>query len=318
MDVKQAGTVIKTFCKSIVDSWFVIFTILGVAALVTSFFIPDPFISKILLSASSVIVLSGSFAAMTRWLSVHGIVKKELENILYGKEHLKESKVFGLVWDRLVTVSMEKYMPALIEYLHKDFLRVYLPADKELFYKEYHQSFDVYWEDKARRVIRIVESIEITICTNSPEEHDLPYLLEAEYPKEKQLSYAVETLKVGTQDFLGEVEHSQREEDGICFDRIHYNLRISGEREYRYFRKTRRLISLDYEPFIVLASSWHTYRPKVTVKCHDEDIKAYFTSTGTTRNFDTIDGRNNSHYMKEEYPELMMKKQGYSIYFASK
>ena len=315
MDWNQTWTVIKTFFKSLIDSWYVFFTLLGIFIFGFSFFIPDELWSKVLFSSGSLMVVSGGFSAMTRWLSVHGIVKKELQNILYGNSYLKEN--FNQIWDKLVTITVDEYMPSLGPHLHKEFLREYLPSEKEIFYKEYHQVFDVYWEDKANKIIKVLEKTDITFYTTNSETHRLPYKFSADFPKDKNLNYKVETLKIDGECRLSDVHSETNTIEDTCYNEISYDLEISGKKEYRYFRKMSRLICLDYEPFIVLASGKHTYKPKVTVNCHDRGIKAYFTSTGTLRNFVTIDGQNNSAYMQEEYPDLMMKAQGYSIYFAA-
>jgi len=317
MDFNQIWTVVKAFLKSLIDSWYVIFTILGVFIFISSFFIPDELWKTISYSTGILIVVSGSFSAMTRWLSIHGIVKKELQNILYGSTYLKDKDNFNLVWDKLVTIAVDEYMPSLGTLLGKEFLREYLPSEKEIFYKEYHQVLDVYWEDKSKKIIKVVEKTNITFFTTNTETHNLEYKFFADFPKEKNLNYEVETLKIDGACMLSDVIFETSEKDNTCYTKISYDLKVSGKKEYTYFRKMSRLICLDYEPFIVLASGKHTYKPKVTVNCHDSGIKAYFTSTGTLHDFVTIDGQNNSAYMQEEYPELMMKAQGYSIYFAA-
>lgn len=319
MDTKQIATLAKTFVNSMIDSWFVIFSIAGVMVFAASYvvsFPPESYWTDTLRASGALILASGSFSAMTRWLSVHGIVKKELHNILYGNDYLKEQRNFNHVWEQLVAASVNNHMPSLAPHLHKDFLREYLPSEKEIFYKHYQQSFDVYWQDKDNRIIKVIEQCDITLTTSSSDDHFLPYTLEAEYPVGKALSYKVQTLKIDGKCKLGKVKHDKSEHEGVTKDKISYRLKLTGKTEYKYYRKMERLIYLDYEPFIVVGSGWHTYKPSITVNCHDEGIKAFFTSTGTLKGFTTIDGANNSRYMKEEYPELMMKAQGYSIYFA--
>lgn len=318
MDFTQIWKVITTFVNALVDSWFVFFSLLGVAIFVSHFFVTDEFWKDVLFSTGSLIVVSGGFSAMTRWLSVHGLVKNALENILYNGDSLKDKDKFDELWNKLVSVSLEEYMPSLEPHIHKEFLRDYLPSENEIYYKEYHQSFDVYWKDKAQRIIKIIEKTDITLYTGNEREHGLPYFMTADHPDSIDLCYKINTLKIDTNDKLDHVEYDSDTKDGVTTKKVSYKLKISGKKEYRYFRNMERHIRLDYEPFIVLGSGWHTYKPKVTVNCHDQDIKAYFTSTGTIKDFVTVDGENNSHYMKEEYPELMMKAQGYSIYFASK
>jgi len=209
-------------------------------------------------------------------------------------------------------------MPSLDKPLYKKFLKEYLPSENELFYKSYHQSLDVYWKNKSDKIIEIIETTHITVSTANKKLHKLPYKFLADFPKDKNLTYKIETLKIDGKCHLSKVQEEGSEDNGIIKKTIQYSLDLEGQREYSYFRSMKRSICLDHEPFIVLVSGKHTNKPRVSIKCQDKDIKAYFTSTGTLRNFNTISGLNNSYHMEEQYPELMMKAQGYSIYFGSK
>jgi len=318
MDRKQALIILKQFCKSVVDVWFVIFCILGVIVLILSLTVVDDSYKDLLYKVGAVMVFSGSFSALTRWLSVHGLVKKELQDILFSTEYLEDSKRFDEVWEKLVSTSIKNFMPSLTGLLNKDFLRQYLPAENEIFYQNYHQKFDIYWEDKEKGIIKVIETTNITVSTSNKDPHQLKYSFIADYPENNPLEYEIKTLKINNKSRLSEVDVKSDTKEGIISKKITYNFNIEGDTEYKYFRKMNRFIRLDYEPFIVLGSGHHTYRPRVTIHCHDVGIKAYFTSTGTLEDFDTIDGKNNSDYMEEQYPELLMKAQGYSIYFGSK
>lgn len=318
MELQQVWTVFKTFLKSLTDAWYVFFSLLGVVIFVSNYFVSDPLWQKILFSTGSLVVVSGGFSALTRWLSVHGIVKKELQNILFSSDYLKDVERFDTVWNKLVTISINQYMPSLDSHLQKDFLREYLPSKNELFYRKYHQALDVYWHDKTQKIIKVIERSNITIYTTNAEPHNLPYRLTAEFPSQMQLEYTIETLKIDGIDRAFEATKKSQTTDHITRQEISYQLQLTGKKEYLYFRKMTRLISLEHEPFIILSSSWHTYKPRVTINCHDREINAYFASTGTLQNFVTIDGINNSEYMEEQYPALMMKAQGYFIYFTAK
>ena len=135
MVAKEVWRLTRAFFKSIVDSWFVIVSILGVFSYLA---LKSPHVNPIfeeeLLSLCKAIIFSSIFASMTRWLSVHGIVKSTLKEILEGKEHLDDPENFEKVWGNLVDVSISKHNPALANHLNKSSLRRYLPTEGELFY----------------------------------------------------------------------------------------------------------------------------------------------------------------------------------------
>lgn len=316
MDWAQVKEITYKYCGSLVDSWFVIFSIIGVVALVMSQLVADELQSKILLTVGSVIVATGTFSAFTRWLSVHGIVKKEMHNILFGDEYLKTEQGFDVVWNKMIGNAVNTHMPALAPYIHKEFLREYFPSKNELFYKEYHQTFDVYWHDKTAKIIKVKERCEITVQCGNASSHILKYGFNASFPAKLNLTYKVTDLKVNAVCHVAKVSPEKTASGRLERIAISYEVELVGQLEYRYFRTMERLISLGFEPFIQVGSSWHTYKPRVTVNCHDAGLKAYFTSTGTLKDFVTISGRNNSGYMEEQYPELMLRAQGYTVYFS--
>ncbi|MCM8910873.1 hypothetical protein LJD21_01640 [Pseudomonas inefficax] len=316
MDFNQVKEIAGRYWSSLVDSWFVIVSILGVVALVLSQIFTDPVVSKIFLTVGSVVVATGCFSAFTRWISVHGIVKKEMQNILFGDEYLQTKQGFDVVWSKLVSSSINQNLPGLARFVHKDFLMEYFPAKGDLFYKEYHHTLDVYWHDKDRRVVKVKDRCEILVEAGNSSAHPLRFTFNASVPVGRQLSYVVTAAKIDAECHLDKVK-SVKSSAGLA-DKISisWEVELVGKTEYRYFRSMERLISLDYEPFIEVGNSRHTFKPRVTINCHDDGLKAYFTSTGTLKNFVTIEGSNNSGYMEEQYPELMLRFQGYTIYFS--
>lgn len=316
VDLNQIKEIVLKYCASIVDAWFVIFSILGVAALVLSQIIVDSTLSKIFLTTGTVIVATGGFSAFTRWISVHGIVKKEMHNILFGDEYLKTEQGFNVVWSKVVSSAINSHLPGLAPYVHKGFLMEYFPSKGDLFYKEYHQTLDIYWHDRKSRIIRVKDRCEILIESGNASAHPLKYNFSATYPAGTALSYVVTAAKIDTECHLDKVNVVKGVSGALNKVNISWEVELVGKTEYRCFRSMERLISLDYEPFIEVGSSRHTYRPRVTINCHDDGLKAYFTSTGTLKDFVTMAGSNNSGYMEEQYPELMLRLQGYTIYFS--
>ncbi len=316
MDLNQIREIAGRYWRSLIDSWFVIFSILGAVAVAFSVIIADPKLSKVLLTVGSIIVATGCFSAFTRWISVHGIVKKEMHNILFGDEYLRTEQGFDVVWNKLIGSAVSSYLPGLSPYMHKEFLREYLPKKGDLFYKEYHQTFDVYWFDRNARIIKVKERCELLIEAGDASSHPLTYNFTASYPANLGLKYNMLAVKVDAVCHLDKVKVLPDETGVVDKISLSYNLELVGRKEYRCFRSMERLISLDHEPFVEVGNSRHTYRPRVTINCHDDGLKAYFTSTGTLKDFVTIAGSNNSGYMEEQYPELMLRLQGYTIYFS--
>ncbi|USI27126.1 hypothetical protein ACD631_12140 [Alteromonas macleodii] len=325
MDTQHVWDVTKNFFKSMCDNWFVIVFFLGAALFLFSLYLPDlaPSLdihSEKLLLLSKFIVFSSVFASFTRWISVRGIVKKTLNEILSSKTFLSNDKNFDSVWKTLVEVSIEKHNPSLKGLLENSSIRKYIPQSGELFYSHYSQRLDATWSDQKNRLVKIIETTEITVRTKDYHPYKMAFEFMADMPKGANWNYQILSLKEGTTCCLDDVTTSQidtgpdSQKDQI---KIEYELQLKGNSEYQIHRVMEREICLDYEPYIILVSGKHTMRPEVTFSSNGTGIKAAFNSTGTLEEFDTIYGKNNSSEFTERHPGLMLKGQGYIICLSS-
>lgn len=124
MDFKHALSVGKALFKTLNDEWFVIIGVLGLTAAGISFLFPaESLYGKIFFSLGGIVTFSSIFSAMARYLSVHGVVKKELQNILYSEDHLKDPHNFEPLWEKLVSVAVSKYMPEMSQWNQTKLLR---------------------------------------------------------------------------------------------------------------------------------------------------------------------------------------------------
>lgn len=313
-----AWTYAKAFGASVVSFWFVITFIIGLVLLIVShLFDPQTTWSVIMADLGKLILLSGFFASFVKWMTVSGVIKQEMHNVLYGKDFLSTPPGFDLALGNLVTVSVETYLPALSQHLNGALIRAYLPDAKAMYYTDYHQGFDVYWHDKAKGVLRVIESCELTVVCSDDTPHVLPFRFVADAPTGMGVDYEFLDLKINGADRLSEVRKVVKTENGYDNFDIQYDLKLEGSKEYKYLRRMQRYILLGHEPFMAVSLGKHTYCPDVTIKCHEPGLRVYFTETGTLKEFETVAGNNRSDYMKHRYPELLLRSQGFVIYFAA-
>lgn len=319
MDKKHMWEILINFFKSICDNWFVIVFFLGVTALLLGHQLPNFNYSVQALLLGNVIVFSSVFASFTRWISVRGIVKKTLNEILSSKEFLSESDNFNNVWKNLVEVAIEKHNPSLKGILENSSVRSYIPQEGELFYSSYSQHMDTSWENEDARILKIIETTKITVKTKDRSLHRMPFFFTAEMPKGANYKYFIQSLKVGTQCCMDKVVEGKVQFNSLSNvdeQTIKYELNLEGATEYQIHRVMHREICLDHEPFIILVSGKHTLMPEISFSSKETGIKATFNSTGTLDGFDTIAGRNNSSEFTERHPGLMLKGQGFIIYLS--
>ncbi|GAA78994.1 hypothetical protein [Pseudoalteromonas sp. BSi20495] len=316
MDIKHAWEIFLNFLKSICDNWFVIVFFLGITVLLAGHLLPNFSFKAESLLLGNVIVFSSVFASFTRWISVRGIVKKTLSEILSSKEFLSKDKNFDSVWNNLVEVSIEKHNPSLKGILENSSVRKYIPQEGELFYSAYSQHMDASWADEDKRLVKIIETTKITVTTKDRSLNRMPYVFNAGMPIGAGWKYQINSLKVGTTCCMDKITGADIETDELAKEdklNIKYKLDLEGNTQYQIHRVMLREICLDYEPYIILVSGKHTLKPEISFSSNGTGIKAAFNSTGTLEEFDTIDGRNNSSEFTERHPGLMLKGQGFII-----
>jgi len=316
MDRKHIWEIFLNFLKSICDNWFVIVFFIGITVLLSGHILPQFQYKEQALLVGNVVVFSSVFASFTRWVSVRGIVKKTLNEILSSKEFLSQTKNFDSVWNNLVEVAIEKHNPSLKGILENSSVRAYIPQEGELFYSTYSQHMDASWVDEGKRLVKITETTKITVTTKDRSLNRLSYHFNAGMPIGAKWKYHINSLKVGTACCIDRVLVNDAETDELSQEdkvTIEYELNLEGNTQYQIHRVMHREISLDYEPYIIIVSGKHTLKPEVSFASNGTGIKAAFNSTGTLDEFDTIDGRNNSSEFTERHPGLMLKGQGYII-----
>jgi hypothetical protein len=316
MDVKHYLDLTKDFIKSTFDYWFIITFFLGVAALLSGHLIPNFSYKDESVVVGNVIVFSSVFASFTRWVSVTGIVKKTLNEILSSKEYLAVDKNFDIVLNNLIEVAIEKHNPSLKGVLEKSSIKSYFPQAGELYYSAYSQQFDVKWKDEGKRLLNIIETTKITVTTKDSSLYRMPYGLTATMPIGERWLHSIKSLKVGKKCCLDKVETSEHFTDNESQEdkfKINYTLELEGSVEYHIHRVMHREICLDFEPYIIVVSGKHTWMPEISCYTNDTGVKAAFNSTGTLVEFEDIAGRNNSSEFTQRHPSLMLKGQGYII-----
>ncbi|WP_290697904.1 hypothetical protein [Amphritea sp.] len=316
MDKKHIFELLGNFIKSICDNWFVIVFFFGVLALFLGHILPLFSYKEESVTLGNVIIFSSVFASFTRWISVRGIIKKTLNEILSSKEHLANNKNFDNVWKTLVEVAIEKHNPHLTNFLENSSVRSYIPQEGELFYSSYTQHLDIEWSNEEERLVKIIETTKVTVKTKDNSLHKMPYNFVASMPIGKRWTYSIESLKVGKNCCLSQVKvegystNNEAREDQF---KTNYELELEGNTEYHIHRIMHREICLDYEPYIIVVSGKHTWMPEISCSTNKTGVKGAFNSTGTLEEFDTIAGRNNSNEFCERHPGLMLKGQGYIL-----
>ncbi|ROT98693.1 hypothetical protein EB809_13605 [Marinobacter sp. R17] len=276
-------------------------------------------VNEVLPSIGNTILIAGVIGAFMRFVSTTKFMRQEFANIMYSKDFLSKPKNFDWALNNLIEASVERYMPAIRRHLKIDHLKENLPQRPDLVYKTYHQNFDVTWASKPLGILELDETMDLSVETVRNHKGTIEYKYVA--PDLGQgFEYKIEELTLSHTDMEGPAidktsEVKYQEKDGDI--EITYVIEVSGDQEHIIHRRMKRYVKLDQEPYIIYSALRYQLKTTVSFNCEHDDIKGYFTSLGTDREFKTIGGKNKTNKFTELYQKLLMKGQGYTIYFCA-
>ncbi|MBD5250947.1 MAG: hypothetical protein HDS56_07220 [Barnesiella sp.] len=289
------------------QSFGIICLITGIALYVIGYGFLDlnGVVSKIVINFADVLIIGvvvGYLSSVAQWA---GIFKREIQDIVFGKEFIGERKDIETIWAN-VTKQLIKYR---FSDIHKDLLPAIranaLPPDNIISYYEDHDSdITVEWVDRDNGIVKSIEAITFTLVADS----------------DKQLPLPLKTtvIKGITQ---GQISNPEIIVDGMTPDIINNppktiggnteyssTVYLEGKRQYcvSYKREKKYCINEDY--FIGFRSQYILKNLTITLNL-PEGIEATFIERGTNVRFDSV--KNSKHCIKKKLRGVIFPKQGY-------
>lgn len=297
-----------TFKQSI--GW--LFALVGVACYIAGYWIkylyPDSFWADIPIKIADILIIGvvvGYLTGVAQWA---GIFKREIQDIVYGKEFLNKRNDIEAIWYN-VTKQMFKFKFAEI---HKDLLgalRYTLPGEDDIsYYEDYDADTKVEWIDKERGIIKTIDTFAMYIVTESEKEFSYPiksWTITDDDPSDVQQTG--HDLKVYVDGTLLSNLHTETKRDGdeICNETT---ISLKGKKRYfiQYTREKQYNINDDY--YIAFRARYLTKNLTVSLEL-PQDIEALFVERGTTKNFMNV--KNSKHHIKKVFKGVIFPRQGY-------
>ena len=126
-----------------------LFLIVGICLYAAGFFFIDEksVWSKVAIKVADVLVIGVVLGFITNAAHFIGIFKQDLQDIIYGKEFVKQRKDIYPLWENLSKELFKNKFPTL----HKELLKTvngYLPQDEVSYYNDYEIHTSIEWVDK--------------------------------------------------------------------------------------------------------------------------------------------------------------------------
>lgn len=249
-------------------------------------------------------VVVGYLSGVAQWA---GIFKREIQNIVFGKEFLKNRNDIEDIWYN-VTKQMFKFKFADI---HKDLLKSVkdtLPNEKSIsYYEDYDADITIKWHDIKNHIIEVTETLSFTLVAESEKKFDYKAFtwttINANIPESEHV-ISNPVIKVDGKET--NVEITDKVTSG-CVGK-ESKITLEGKKSYNinYSCTKRYDINLDY--IVGLKAQFLIRNLTVTLNFPD-GIDATFIENGTNRDFDTV--KNDKNCIKKRLKGIIFSKQGY-------
>lgn len=124
---------------------------------------------EVIIKFGDVLVIGVILGFLSNAAQFLGVFKQDLQDIIYGKEFLKQRKDITPLWEAVSIQMFKEKFPII----HKDFLKVirsYFPNNEVSYYNDYETNMSIEWEDKAKGLIKVTDNVSFDLIADGDSE----------------------------------------------------------------------------------------------------------------------------------------------------
>lgn len=238
-----------------------------------------------------------------------GLFKKDLQDIIYGKEFLKVRNDITTLWETVTKEMFKSKFPAINKELLTKIKQTYLPVENPIYYNEYNTSINVEWIDKERHIIKVTHAISFELIADTTKKIEFPLRSWIDIEGLDASDYSVTVSQYTVNDKPATILKTTNEvrKNQHFFEQI---IELKGCNKYEISKSIEKQYSLDKDYTIGFRALYIINKLNVNFSC-PEDMNYLFYSRGTIDEFKTL-SENKSSFVKS-YKGLLFKNQGYII-----
>jgi len=286
------------------SAWIFFFT--GIALYYLGFFQVDQqsIWKEILIKGADILIIGVILGYLSNAAQFLGIFKQDLQDIIYGKEFIKQRKDIAPLWENVSKQMFKNKFPTI----HKEFLKVingYFPKDEVSYYNDYESHITIEWVNKATGVIHVTDVVSFELIADSEEGFEYPLKTWTKVKNREMYENKITDLYVN--DAIPEIEEvgEYKEYEDVCHEQK-VKLKGSIKYEIRYIREKTYNINEDY--YIGFRAKYIVNKLRVCLDLPD-DIDAIFTCRGTQSDFEDV--KNSKRRIEKKYKSIILPRQGY-------
>ena len=158
--------------------------------------------SEILIQVGSTVLAGGIFAAVMKWMQFIGLIKDDLTEIIYGRDHLEKRQDIYQIWQRVSSVLFQDKFPGISAEIMTDVNKLYFPKDHIAYYQDYRQSLVIELADEQKEIILVKQTLEYKCF---PRDTEAPFTHKATHtskvPKKSEIVYSIVKYEINTTNY---------------------------------------------------------------------------------------------------------------------
>lgn len=286
------------------SAWIILLFGIGVYGL-GYFVVSNEIWKEILIKIGDVLVIGVIIGYLSNAAQFLGIFKKDLEDIIYGKEFIEKRNDLEDIWERITKQMFKNKFPSI----HKEFLNVithYLPNDAVSYYHNYDIETTIEWENKESGKIKVTDDISFDLVADSDQRFEHPFKSWTVIQEVDDKASAMKSLVVDGKAPEIVKEHNYIDNECRCYETT---IALAGSKRYSIRFSRERIYDLNKDFYLGFRARYIVNDLKVSLE-HPEDIDVIFTCRGTQKEFENYKTPNKKRIAKR-YKGIILPRQGY-------
>ena len=233
------------------------------------------------------------------------LFKKELEDIIYGRDFLKNRDDIKKLWKEVSKQLFKDKFPDI----HKDFLDVmvnYFPQEEISYYNNYDVNLTIAWENKDQKLIKVIDSVKFELVAASKKRFTYPLKTWTNVKDKKTYSNIITEFTVNGEKPKFKEKPDYVDNGNICNERL-VELKGNTVYELQYIRE--KIYNIEDDHYIGFQAKYIVNGLKVSIE-YPEDIDVQFVQRGTQHRFEDRPHAARNH-IEKWYKGIILPQQGY-------
>lgn len=280
-----------------------------------AYIIPYGFLDKaniwydIFIKLGDVLVIGVVVGYVSNAAQFLGIFKKELQDIIYGREFLKVRNDIATLWETVTKEMFNAKFPAINKELLANIQKTYLPMNNLIYYNDYNTTVSVEWADKERNIIKVKHDISFDLIAESTKKIEFPLKSWIDVTGLEDDDYSVVVSNYMVNEKPAKIIRTVDEvkKGTHYFEQI---IELKDCEKYEISKVMEKKYSLEKDYTIGFRASYLINELTINFSC-PEDLSFLFYSSGTIGEFKTLS--ENKTGFTRKYKGLLFKNQGFII-----